>query len=172
VGLWPLQEAYGGEDLSGHGNHIELHDITFPVDGTTPWESPAAHFKGISTSYGHIQHGQHLDVKSFSWMAKVNRNTDQLHPRLLEWKILQNTAYGFIKLYFGGLHSYINIPGCSYNLEYHPAFPLNTWATLAVTYDFPTNTLTLWQNGESLVSTRTPCGAAIGMSSELYIGRA
>jgi hypothetical protein len=72
VGLWPLQEAYGGEDLSGHCNHIELHNVAFPHDNITPWASQAAHFNGTLKSYGHIQHGQHLDVNSFSWMVKIN----------------------------------------------------------------------------------------------------
>ena len=168
VGLWPLQEAYGGNDTSGNGNHFMLSGVSFPDDYLTPdvWGSHAAHFDLMD--YANIQYGQPLYVQSFSWMAKVYP-TRYAAEDLLTWMV--DGAIVSMFLSFGSFCSYGYIPECSYSFTCHPtALSFNTWHTLAVTYDFPTNTLTLWENGESEVSTKDPCGTSIGTSQELYIG--
>ena len=166
VGWWPLQEAYGGRDLSGHGNHMTLSGVTFPNDDESPWSSPAAYFK--SGDSGDIKNGFHLDVTSFSWAAKIYFVSN--YDSLFSWQY--NGAYGVgIEIYGGKLKALIAKPGCStHKIRFGTAPTFRIWHTMAVTYDFSTNTIALWVDGVMETSTASPCGTGIKTSPHVNVG--
>jgi hypothetical protein len=172
VGWWPLQEAYGGRDVSGHGNHIVLYDVTFPADSTSPWASPAAFFADNPSSYGHITNGYHLKVLNFSFVAKVYLAGSRSLRHIFA---LQISGGAGVFIYYSQEipKIYIYYPtDCASNTYAFPtAAPVNQWHTLALTFDFPTNTVTFWLDGIKATSTRAPCGTAIRTSSEVVIGK-
>jgi hypothetical protein len=171
VGWWPLQEAYGGRDVSGNGNHMELYDVTFPEDSNTTWASPAAFFGSTPSSYGHITNGRHLDVLSFSFVAKVYLAGSRKYRDMFAWQINGRTNVR-IHIYYEKPTIYIHWADCNeYNQAYPTAVPVEQWHTLALTYDFPTNTVTIWLEGIKATSTRALCGTAIPTSSEVVIGK-
>jgi hypothetical protein len=163
VGLWPLQAAYGGEDLSGNDHHLNLTDVTFPADGVTPWCSPAAAFLGTG-SHGVTEMGLSVNLDSYSWMAKVyidQASTDN-HQFLMDTDIWVSSRLSDMRL-----SAYDECQGSS--IEHPTSLSLRTWHTLAVTFHFPNNTLTAWVNGTKTVSTETPSECRM-TPSYLFIG--
>jgi hypothetical protein len=164
VGLWPLQAAYGGEDLSGNDHHLNLTNVTFPADGATPWASPAAAFLGTG-SHGVTELGLSVNLDSYSWMAQVYID-ERASP--FNYVYLTDTVSGlYIRIYETRLT--VNDPHQDFNREHPASLSLRTWHTLAVTFHFPNNTLTAWVNGTNAVFTGAPCESR-PTPRHLYIG--
>jgi hypothetical protein len=171
LGLWPLQGAYGGDDLSAHGHHLTLLDnVTFPADGVTPWASPAAYFPGSYSSYAHLLINQPLST-TYSWMARVYAIEDAGTVFVTngpDWGLFQE-----VWMYSSFYGEWRIQDTCTGNYVTHPApLSLHTWHTLAVTFHAPTRTFTAWMDGERHVSTPTYniCENFALNSTEFYIG--
>ena len=77
VGFWPLNNEHEGADLSGHGNNITFHDVTFTNDAVV--------FRGENSSYGEILASQSLHLQyKITWMAEYYPETNSGGP-LFDW---------------------------------------------------------------------------------------
>jgi hypothetical protein len=164
VGWWPLQEAYGGRDVSGHGNHMELHGVTFPADLANPWAIPAARF---ASSYGHVNNGPHLLETSFSFVAKAYATVNKTTYAPIVWQF--GGTYG-TRIYI--LDGELRARDCT-DKFLGLAITINAWHTVAVTYDYPTRTLKVWVDGAHTSRTLSAqtCGTNNQTSTEFLTGR-
>jgi hypothetical protein len=162
VGLWPLQARYGGNDISGNGQNLRPSCYSFPDDGVTPWASPAAYFRSYCKGFTEL--GPCVTLDSYSWMLKFY--VDAAYPFYL-FQIGEENNH---------MYAYFDEPNwhvqhtCYARSPIHPApWSSNTWHTLAVTFHFPTNTLTAWMDGTKAVTTLHQCGSR-GKPQHIAIG--
>ena len=148
IGFWPLNQNYQGQDLINGTSNITLNGVLFDVVAT-PWAAPAVEFLGNSSSWGYTASSPHLVLmKSFSWMANVYVQT--IIDAYMFVYFGSNYEFGpEMWLAHGKLHVKISYPVCpQQSFTYSTALTLNQWHTVAVSFDWVSQKMSMWVDGQ------------------------
>ena len=121
---------------------ITLNDVTFAATNSE-WMSPPVRFSGAASSYGEVIKVD--DVKfdgSVAFMATVYREVTGDFS-FMEW-YAGSGFLGHVWVFKNKLLARL----CGQHRSYSTTFPNNQWTTVAMSYDYDTNVLSMWVNGE------------------------
>ena len=154
VGFWPLNEEYEGRDYMNKTD-MELTGVQFSSDTENIWSSPPAHFLGSSDSYGYLPTTEHFNLrKSFSWMTAIKQDSDKDGPLFNINYVDDSGSYGpVIWMHQNGaisntLHLHLWYPTCQNEMFFSGAVSINTWHTLAMSFDYESKKMSWWVDGQ------------------------
>ena len=119
-----------------------------------------------------VSQGTGIDLyinESFSFMASVYLESNGEGPMF--HYTAPNTQWG-PHSWITGNKLYTAFTSCSGQSDiYNTQMQLNTWQTVATSYDFPNNVLRLWVDGIVKVKTLPACSVGLKTSTTVYLGK-